>query len=264
MTASHGEQVTAELQAFYGAAASGVPTSGSCPGGVCFGVGSYGDETLLKLPEQAIAASMGCGNPFAVVEVREGDVVLDLGSGGGIDVLLSARRAGHTGRAYGLDMTPEMLELARRNAEEAGVHNVEFLEGRLEAIPLPDASVDVVISNCVIALSPDKAKVFAEIARVLRPAGRVGVTDVVAGDEVAAAPGASAEWSACAAGALSRAEYELGLRGVGFTDVVVNVTHPVGYGLHSATIGARKRSFEAELDGVGSVPPHGRGSSGAG
>ena len=242
MTAGDDEQVMAELGAFYAAAAVRAAMGEPSSDGNCSGARLYGDETLLELPEQAVTASMGCGNPFVVAEVGEGDVVLDLGSGGGIDVLLSARRVGASGSVYGLDMTPDMLDLARRNAEEAGVHNVEFIEGRLEAIPLPDASVDVVISNCVIALVPDKAKVFAEIARVLRPSGRVGVTDVVTGHEASPAQQTDAEWSACTAGALSTTEYELGLRHAGFTDVVVKISHPVGYGLHSAIIGARKRS----------------------
>lgn len=235
------EQIIAEVGAFYAAAATRAANGDSSCAGDCFGAGLYGDGTLSALPAPAVTASMGCGNPFAVADLREGDVVLDLGSGGGIDVLLSASRVGPTGRAYGLDMTPEMLQLARANAAEAGAGNVEFLEGRLEAIPLPDASVDVVISNCVINLSPDKARVFAEIARVLRPGGRVGVTDVVAEDGVTPAQRAAAEWSTCAAGALSTADYESGLQDAGFTDVVLAITHPVGDGFHSALIHARTR-----------------------
>ncbi len=241
MTTNRNEEIIAEVGAFYAAAATQAAAGASACAGDGFGGGLYDDGTLSALPEQAVLASMGCGNPFAVAELGEGDVVLDLGSGGGIDVLLSARRVGPTGRAYGLDMTPEMLDLARRNAAAAGADNVEFLEGRLEAIPLPDASVDVVISNCVINLSPDKERVFAEIARVLRPSGRVGVTDVVADDDVSPAERAAAAWSTCAAGALTIAAYESGLRDAGFTDVVVDITHPVGDGFHSAVIRARTR-----------------------
>ena len=158
-----------------------------------------------SLPDSAVLASLGCGNPTAVAELREGETVLDLGSGGGIDVLLSAQRVGPTGFAYGLDMTDEMLELARRNAAEAGATNVEFRKGRIESIPLPDASVDVVISNCVINLSADKSAVFAEIARVLRPGGRMGVSDIVADDVLTRRPsGRSAAASPAASPAPSR------------------------------------------------------------
>jgi ubiquinone/menaquinone biosynthesis C-methylase UbiE len=240
MTPSHDAELTAELAGFYAAAATKAGTGESCSEGGGFGARLYGDETVLGLPPQAVAASMGCGNPFAVADIGEGDVVLDLGSGGGIDVLLSAKRVGPTGRAYGLDMTPEMLDLARRNATEAGAHNVEFLEGRIEEIPLPDASVDVVISNCVINLSPDKTRVFGEIARVLRPSGRLGVTDVVAEGDLPPVQGRSVEWNACAAGALSTSEYERALRNAGFTDIAVEITHPVANGFHSAIIRARK------------------------
>ena len=165
-------------------------------------------------------ASLGCGNPTAVAELREGETVLDLGSGGGIDVLLSARRVGPTGKAYGLDMTEEMLALARRNAAEAGATNVEWLKGQIEAIPLPAGTVDVVISNCVVNLSVDKAAVFAETYRVLEPGGRIGLTDVVADDDLT--PEDRAErgaWVGCVAGALSKAEYESGLASAGFAEV---------------------------------------------
>jgi SAM-dependent methyltransferase len=176
-----------------------------------------------------------------VAELREGEVVLDLGSGGGIDVLLSARRVGPSGFAYGLDMTDEMLELARRNAAEAGAMNVEFRKGRIEAIPLPDASVDVVISNCVINLSTDKAAVLAEIARVLRPGGRMGVSDVVADDDLTSAERAlRGSFAGCIAGALSFAEYRAGLEAVGLTDVAVTPTHAVGDGLYGAIVRATK------------------------
>jgi len=170
-----------------------------------------------QLPESAVLASLGCGNPTALAELKAGEVVLDLGSGGGIDVLLSARRVGPTGKAYGLDMTGEMLELARRNQREAGVENVEFLEGNIEAIPLPDASVDVIISNCVINLSGDKRRVLAEAFRVLKPGGRFAVSDVVVRGEVPASVRESMElWVGCIAGALEESEFARLLTEVGF------------------------------------------------
>ncbi len=201
----------------------------------------YDDADRASLPEAAVLASLGCGNPIAVAELREGETVLDLGSGGGIDVLLSAQRVGSTGFAYGLDMTDEMLELARRNAAEAGAANVEFRKGRMEAIPLADASVDVVISNCVINLSTDKAAVLAEIARVLRPGGRMGVSDVVADDDLTPAERAiRGSFVGCMAGALSFAEYRAGLAAVGLTEVAVEATQTVGDGLYGAIIRATK------------------------
>ena len=210
-------------------------------GDAVFGEGLYSELDRAVLPDAAVLASLGCGNPTAVAELREGEIVLDLGSGGGIDVLLSARRVGETGFAYGLDMTDEMLELARRNAAEAGASNVEFRKGRIEAIPLPDASVDVVISNCVINLSTDKAAVLAEVARVLRPGGRMGVSDVVADDGLSPAERASrGSFAGCIAGALSFAEYRAGLDAVGLTDVAVTPTHAVGDGLYGAIIRATK------------------------
>jgi len=206
-----------------------------------FGEGLYDAADRASVPDAAVLASLGCGNPTAVAELQAGETVLDLGSGGGIDVLLSARRVGPTGFAYGLDMTDEMLELARRNAAEAGASNVEFRKGRMEAIPLPDASVDVVISNCVINLSTDKAVVLAEIARVLRPGGRIGVSDVVADDTVTPEERANrGSLAGCIAGALSFAEYRAGLDAVGLTDVAVTPTHAVGDGLHGAIIRATK------------------------
>jgi arsenite methyltransferase len=201
----------------------------------------YPADDREALPETAVLASLGCGNPTAVAELREGEVVLDLGSGGGIDVLLSARRVGPSGKAYGLDMTEEMLALARRNATQAGARNVEFLKGHIEAIPLPAATVGVVISNCVINLSVDKPAVFAETFRVLRPGGRLGVSDIVAEDHLT--PEQRAErgsYVGCIAGALSKAEYEAGLTAVGFADVAVTFTHQVADGLHSAIIKATK------------------------
>jgi arsenite methyltransferase len=210
-------------------------------GEVAFGEIHYSELDRASLPDAAVLASLGCGNPTAVAELREGEVVLDLGSGGGIDVLLSAQRVGASGFAYGLDMTDEMLELARRNAAEAGAANVEFRKGRMEAIPLEAASVDVVISNCVINLSTDKAAVFAEIARVLRPGGRMGVSDVVADDSLSPAERAArGSFAGCIAGALSFTEYRAGLESVGLVDVALTPTHAVGDGLHSAIIGATK------------------------
>ena len=179
-----------------------------------FGAESYGRDELDALPEDAVTASLGCGNPLAVADLREGDTVLDLGSGGGIDVLLSARRVGPTGKAYGLDMTEEMLALAGANAKAAGATNVEFLKGQIEDIPLPASTVDVIISNCVINLSTDKAAVFAEAYRVLRPGGRIGVTDVVAEDDLSPADRARrGSYVGCIAGALSMGEYRDGLAG---------------------------------------------------
>ena len=201
----------------------------------------YDPAVRAEVPEAVVLASLGCGNPTAVAELREGEVVLDLGSGGGLDVLLSARRVGPTGKAYGLDMTDEMLELARRNAATAGVGNVEFLKGYMEEIPLPDESVDVVISNCVINLSVDKAKVFAEIGRVLRPGGRLGVTDVVASDDLT--PQERAErgtYAGCIAGALSFSEYRAGLELAGFRDVEVEATHESVDRMYSAIVRASK------------------------
>ncbi len=206
-----------------------------------FGAALYDQTDRAGLPDAAVLASLGCGNPTAVAELREGETVLDLGSGGGIDVLLSARRVGPTGRAIGVDMTDEMLELARRNAAEAGVANVEFRKGRIEALPLPDASVDVVISNCVINLSTDKPAVLAEIARVLKPGGRVGVSDVVARDDLSPSERARrGSFAGCIAGALSFAEYTAGLATAGLVDISVDPTHEVADGLFGAIVRARK------------------------
>ena len=201
----------------------------------------YADADRAALPDAAVLASLGCGNPVAVAELREGETVLDLGSGGGIDVLLSARRVGPGGRAIGIDMTDEMLELSRRNAAEAGATNVEFRKGTIEALPLDAGSVDVVISNCVINLAADKGAVFAEIARVLREGGRMGVTDVVADDSLTPAERAErGSYAGCIAGALSFSEYRRGLEAAGLTDVAVEPTHSVGDGLYSAIVRARK------------------------
>jgi arsenite methyltransferase len=228
----------------------GQPADCGCDDGCCgattseepgFGAELYAALDRDQLPDAALLASLGCGNPTAVAELHEGEVVLDLGSGGGIDVLLSARRVGPTGKAYGLDMTEEMLHLARANAAEAGATNVEFLKGKIEAIPLPAETVDVVISNCVINLSVDKPATFAETYRVLKPGGRLGITDVVAEDHLT--PEERAErgaWVGCIAGALSKTEYEAQLVAAGFTQVSVTFTHQVGDGLHSAIIKATR------------------------
>ena len=179
-----------------------------------FGEALYSAEERGALPETAASASLGCGNPAAVAELEEGDVVLDLGSGGGIDVILSARRVGPAGVVYGLDMTDEMLALAQRNSREAGMRNVHFLKGVIEAIPLPAESVDVVISNCVVNLSVDKSAVLTEVARVLTPGGRIGISDVVAEDRLTAEERAArGSYVGCIAGALSKGEYEAGSRG---------------------------------------------------
>ena len=227
----------------------GIVDGGGCgEGGCCapspervFGADLYRDEDRGALPESAVLASLGCGNPTAVAELREGEVVLDLGSGGGIDVLLSARRVGPTGKAYGLDMTEEMLALARRNAAEAGATNVEFLKGRIEEIPLPAQTVDVVISNCVVNLSPDKEAVLSEVFRVLRPGGRLGISDVVAEDRLSPAERAErGDWAGCVAGALSVGEYQRALADAGFRDISVTFTHEVRDGLHGAIVTAGK------------------------
>jgi SAM-dependent methyltransferase len=206
-----------------------------------FGADLYAATDRESLPDAAVLASLGCGNPIAVAELREGETVLDLGSGGGIDVLLSARRVGPTGHAIGLDMTDEMLDLARRNAAEAGATNVDFVKGTIEDVPLPDASVDVVISNCVINLAADKTAVFREIARVLRPGGRMGVSDIVADDLLTPAQRADrGSFVGCIAGALSFREFRTGLRGVGLVDVEIEPTHAVADGMHAAIVRARK------------------------
>ena len=203
--------------------------------------GLYSTIELEAIPSAASLASLGCGNPVAVAELGEGETVLDLGSGGGIDVLLSARRVGPSGRAYGLDMTDEMLDLARRNAAAAGATNVEFMKGTIEAVPLPDASVDVIISNCVVNLAADKDAVFREIARVLRPGGRVGVTDIVAEDQLTLEQRAErGTYVGCIAGALSVSEFRAGLEAAGLADVTVEPTHAVADGMHSAIIRATR------------------------
>jgi len=208
-------------------------TSGDC---CAPGYADTGD-----VPEAAVRASLGCGNPVAVADLRPGETVLDLGSGGGIDVLLSARRVGPAGKAYGLDMTEEMLDLAQANASAAGAQNVEFLRGQIEAIPLPDASVDVIISNCVINLSTDRPAVFAESFRVLRPGGRLGISDILAGDHLTFAEQVDRGVQAgCIAGAPSFTEYRGGLTRAGFTRITITSTRQVADGVHSAIIRAVK------------------------
>jgi arsenite methyltransferase len=206
-----------------------------------FGAGLYSEGERGELPDAAQLASLGCGNPTAVAELGDGETVLDLGSGGGIDVLLSARRVGPDGKAYGLDMTDEMLELARANQREAGVENVEFLKGTIESVPLPDDSVDVIISNCVINLSADKAEVFCEAARVLRPGGRFAVTDVVSDPEMDDATRRDmAQWTGCIGGALTEDEFRAGLEAAGFERVEIQETHRVHEHAGSAIVRARK------------------------
>jgi arsenite methyltransferase len=220
-----------------------------------FGEILYADADRASLPDAAVLASLGCGNPTAVADLREGERVLDLGSGGGIDVILSARRVGPTGRAFGLDMTDEMLELAVRSAAEAGVTNVEFVRGTIESVPLPSSTIDVVISNCVINLAADKAAVFREIARVLRPGGRVGVSDVVADDTLSPAERAErGSFAGCIAGALSFTEYRAGLAAVGLTDIEIVSTHAVADGLHAAIVRASKPVVAPAADGLPAMP----------
>jgi arsenite methyltransferase len=262
--------VREQVRARYAAAATRVTSGGcgcgqpadcGCDSGCCgtaatteepgFGAELYAALDRDQLPDTALLASLGCGNPTAVAELRPGETVLDLGSGGGIDVLLSAKRVGPTGKAYGLDMTEEMLALARANAAEAGAINVDFLKGHIEAIPLPAQTVDVVISNCVINLSTDKPATFAETFRVLKRGGRIGITDVVAEDRLS--PEDRAErgaWVGCIAGALTKTEYEAQLTAAGFTDISVTFTHPVGDGLHSAIIKATRPADPAAAAAV--------------
>ena len=229
----------------YAAAAKAVTSDGCGCGDACgssgFGSTLYDAADREQLPDEALLASLGCGNPIAVADIQPGEVVLDLGSGGGIDVLLSARRVGPEGKVFGLDMTEEMLALAIRNRDSAGVRNVEFLKGYIEDLPLPANTVDVVISNCVINLSPDKDRVFAEIFRVLKPGGRVGVTDIVAEDRLSAADREQrGTYAGCIAGALSFSEVEASMARAGFGEVSVTSTNVVTDGIHSTIIKAVK------------------------
>jgi arsenite methyltransferase len=248
-----------EVRARYAESARAVTRgeAGSCGGGSCcegdsvtadFGEALYTAEQRHALPSAAALASLGCGNPTAVADLREGEIVLDLGSGGGIDVILSARRVAPSGVAYGLDMTDEMLALAQQNARDAGVTNVHFLKGMIEQIPLPAGAVDVVISNCVINLSTDKPAVLTEMARVLRPGGRLGISDVVAEDRLT--PDQRAERGShvgCIAGALSRGEYVAGLEEAGFREISVELTHEVADGMHGAIVKAVRSAEERSL-----------------
>jgi SAM-dependent methyltransferase len=247
-----GEEIREAVRSRYAAAAESVTAedSASCCGtgtvlsdeeAQVFGAGLYDEGERGELPDTATMASLGCGNPTAVAELGAGDTVLDLGSGGGIDVLLSAKRVGPTGKAYGLDMTDEMLALARENQRKAGVENVEWLRGEIEAIPLPAESVDVVISNCVINLSGDKPRVLAEAARVLKPGGRFAISDVIADEDMDAAARADmAQWTGCIAGALTRREFERALLDAGLQDVSITETHRVHDCAAAAIIRARK------------------------
>jgi len=258
---SDNDALSDSLKAHYGAAArkaasgqavieDGCATSECCGPTArdttdTLGAGLYDASDVAALPARAVAGSIGCANPVALAHLEPGEDVLDLGSGGGIDVLLSARRVGPTGRAYGVDMTAEMLELARANQAEAGVTNAEFLEGRIEAVPLPDDSVDVVVSNCVINLSADKPAVFAEAHRVLRPGGRIAVADIAADEETTPDLRADeAAWAACIAGALTRDRYRSQLLDAGFTDIEIVDSHTVADGFWSVFVRARKPAVD--------------------
>ena len=220
---------------------------GCCDPAHSYGAASYEATDRDALPDAAVLASLGCGNPVAVAELHEGERVLDLGSGGGIDVLLSARRVGPTGKAYGLDMTEEMLGLAIRNAREAGATNVEFLKGYIEDVPLPAGTIDVIISNCVINLSTDKPRVFAEMGRVLRPGGRIGISDVIADDDLTPAQRAErGSYVGCIAGALSFSEYREGLQAAGFDEVSITTTNDLADGMHSAIVRAVRTASPIE------------------
>jgi SAM-dependent methyltransferase len=244
------EQIHELVRDRYAASAIAVLDQGSscCAPGEGIGSELYSALERDELPDAAVLASLGCGNPIAVADLHEGDRVLDLGSGGGIDVLLSAKRVGSTGRVFGLDMTDEMLALAARNIAEAGATNIDLLKGHIESIPLPADSIDDVISNCVVNLAADKPAVFREIARVLRPGGRVGITDIVADDDLTAEQRAErGSYVGCIAGALSFGEFEDGMREVGLTDVSVTPTHDVAEGMHSAIVKATKGPDAAPL-----------------
>jgi arsenite methyltransferase len=246
---SEAQRIREDVRERYAAAAVGAANgsacgcgdSGCCGDGAVFGPTLYQASDREGLPEAAVRASLGCGNPTAVADLHPGQTVLDLGSGGGIDVLLSAKRVGPQGKVYGLDMTEEMLALAIENKRRAGVENVEFLKGYIEEIPLPAATVDVVISNCVINLSADKDRVFGEMFRVLKPGGRLGISDVVSSNDLTTDQRAErGSFVGCVAGALSFAEYEEGLRGAGFDEISVAPTHQAADGIFGAIVKARK------------------------
>ena len=278
------QDIKQEVRKRYGQAAKRAQESGACCGGggdieSVVTSNLYQTDELQHLPREAVVASLGCGNPVAVADLHEGETVLDLGSGGGIDVLLSARRVGPKGKAYGLDMTDEMLELAKKNAAEAGVANVEFLKGEMEDIPLPEASVDVIISNCVVNLSPDKSRVLAEAFRVLRPGGRVAIADIVTRKDLPAAVRDSmAAWTGCIAGALAEDDYQAKLAAAGFEDVQIEpfreytaadaeagglgekvrefgATGEQGLGIFSAVVRARKPVL-SRVEGPGGAERH--------
>jgi arsenite methyltransferase len=266
MTPTSAEELREEVRRRYAESARAVieGSSAGCGGGSCcegetdavnFGEALYDAEQRGELPDAATLASLGCGNPVLLADLGEGETVLDLGSGGGIDVILSARRVGETGLAYGLDMTDEMLALARENAQAAKVRNAIFVKGVIEEIPLPADSIDVVISNCVVNLSTDKPAVLTEIARVLRPGGRIGISDVVAEDRLS--PEGRAErgsYVGCIAGALSKGEYEAGLEAAGFEQISIEFTHQVADGMHGAIVKAVKTS-QPERTGLPVIQP---------
>ncbi len=234
---SHTDTIREEVRAYYTRAAQ-TGSDGYCDSGV-WGASRYDPDVLADAPAAAAELSMGCGNPFALADLAPGETVLDLGSGGGLDVILSAKRVAPTGIAYGVDFLDEMIAVARAHAADAGVTNLEFLKGDIEDVPLPDASVDVVISNCVICLVPDKAPVLNEVTRVLRPGGRMAVSDVVA-DDGSAATEAGRAWAECGDGALQRQQYLDLIAAAGLVDGSVEYTHDTGPGLHAAIIRARK------------------------
>jgi arsenite methyltransferase len=266
MTTTGAHELREEVRRRYAESARAVNEGSSCgcgSGSCCdgesdtavFGEALYDADLRGELPAAAALASLGCGNPIVVADLHEGETVLDLGSGGGIDVILSAKRVGESGLAFGLDMTDEMLALARANAQEAGIRNAVFLKGVIEEIPLPAGSVDVVISNCVINLSTDKPAVLTEIARVLRPGGRIGISDVVAEDRLSAEQRAErGSYVGCIAGALSKGEYEAGLEAAGFDQVSVEFTHEVADGMHGAIVKAVKTA-EPERRGLPVIQP---------
>jgi arsenite methyltransferase len=266
MTTTGAHELREEVRRRYAESARAVNEGSSCgcgSGSCCdgesdtavFGEALYDTELRGELPAAAALASLGCGNPIVVADLHEGETVLDLGSGGGIDVILSAKRVGESGLAFGLDMTDEMLALARANAQEAGIRNAVFLKGVIEEIPLPAGSVDVVISNCVINLSTDKPAVLTEIARVLKPGGRIGISDVVAEDRLSAEARAErGSYVGCIAGALSKGEYESGLEAAGFDQVSVEFTHEVADGMHGAIVKAVKTA-EPERRGLPVIQP---------
>jgi Methylase involved in ubiquinone/menaquinone biosynthesis len=265
------DQIHEAVRRHYGEAALNVLNNESC----CDDTGDYGGNLYSalereELPDAAVLASLGCGNPIMVADLHDGERVLDLGSGGGIDVLLSARRVGPTGRAFGLDMTDEMLTLAQRNAAQAGATNVEWLKGQIEAIPLPAASIDVVISNCVVNLAADKTAVFREIARVLRPGGRIGITDIIADDTLTTEQRAAlGTYTGCIAGALSFSEFRSGLEQVGLADVSLTVSHQVADRMYSVIVKATKpveasAASTADLAPAGVVPAGVAASVGSG